>query len=110
VEREADRELLATTERDLVMSHYRRDAVSDYYLEHELNRPRPSINRCAASRRPSPMSGITYVDLRQVLLNQFDEQLQVLPLRWASPSLRYFFARSVCWRMLNANRSVVSRL
>ena len=36
VEREADRELLATTERDLVMSHYHRDAVSDYYLEHEL--------------------------------------------------------------------------
>lgn len=34
LERRADRELLATTERDLVMSHYRTDAVSDYYLEH----------------------------------------------------------------------------
>src|SRR3972149_3221352 len=43
LERRADRELLATTERDLVMSHYQTDAVSDYYLEHELDRPRPSI-------------------------------------------------------------------
>ena len=43
LERRAERELLATTERDLVISHYRSDAVSDYYLEHELDRPRPSI-------------------------------------------------------------------
>ena len=43
LERRADRELLATTERDLVISHYKTDAVSDYYLEHELDRPRPTI-------------------------------------------------------------------
>jgi gamma-glutamylcyclotransferase (GGCT)/AIG2-like uncharacterized protein YtfP len=45
VERLAVRELLATTERDLVISHYRADAVSDYYLEHELDRPLPSIKQ-----------------------------------------------------------------
>ena len=43
LERRAHRELLATTERDLVMSHYRTDAFSDYYLEHELDQPIPSI-------------------------------------------------------------------
>ncbi|MGA2071480.1 MAG: gamma-glutamylcyclotransferase family protein, partial [Sedimentisphaerales bacterium] len=33
LERLAERELLATTERDLVITHYRTDAVSDYFLE-----------------------------------------------------------------------------
>ncbi len=43
IERRAQRELLAITERDLVISHYREDAVSDFYLAHELDRPRPTI-------------------------------------------------------------------
>ena len=51
--------------------------------------------------------------LRQVLLNQFDEQMQIryrFELEHMRPSLRYF-ARSVsllaALRMINANRSVV---
>ncbi len=117
VEREADRELLATTERDLVMSHYRRDAVSDYYLEHELNRPRPSIQ--AVCRKPQAQPYVrNYLAflLRQVLLNQFDEQLQTryrFELEHMRPSERYF-ARSVSLlaslRMMNANRNVVEPL
>jgi hypothetical protein len=114
VEREADRELLATTERDLVMSHYHREAVSDYYLEHELNRPRPSIRGVCREPQAQPyVRNYLALILRQVLLNQFDEQLQVryrFELEHMRPSLRYF-ARSVSLlaslRMLNANRSIV---
>ncbi len=68
VEREADRELLATTERDLVMSHYHRDAVSDYYLEHELNRPRPSIKAvCGDPQAQRYVRNYLALILRQVL-------------------------------------------
>jgi hypothetical protein len=114
VEREAERELLATTERDLVMSHYHRDAVSDYYLEHELNRPRPSIRPVCADPQAQPyIRNYLALVLRQVLLNQFDEQLQNrwrFELEHMRSSQRYF-ARSVSLlaslRMMNANRSVV---
>ncbi|MCU0913921.1 MAG: gamma-glutamylcyclotransferase [Planctomycetes bacterium] len=114
VEREADRELLATTERDLVMSHYHRDAVSDYYLEHELNRPRPSIKAVVSDPQVQPyLRNYLALVLRQVLLNQFDEQLQAhyrFELEHMRSSQRYF-ARSVsllaALRMMNANQSVV---
>ena len=114
VEREADRELLATTERDLVMSHYHRDAVSDYYLEHELNRPRPSIKQVSGDPQAQPyIRNYLALILRQVLVNQFDEQLQAryrFELEHMRSSQRYF-ARSVsllaALRMMNANRSVV---
>jgi len=114
VERRADRELLATTERDLVMTHYRRDAVSDYYLEHELDRPRPSIKHVIDDPQAQPfIRNYLALVLRQVLLNQFDEHLQTryrFELEHLRTSLRYF-ARSVSLltslRMLNANRSVV---
>jgi hypothetical protein len=114
VEREADRELLATTERDLVMSHYRRDAVSDYYLEHELDRPRPSIKAvCNDPQAQRYVRNYVALVLRQVLLNQFDEHLQTryrFELEHMRTSERYF-ARSVsllaALRLLNANRSAV---
>ena len=114
LEREADRELLATTERDLVMSHYHRDAVSDYYLEHELNRPRPSVKHVYSDPDAQPyIRNYLSLVLRQVLLNQFDEQLQMryrFELEHMRTSQRYF-ARSVsllaALRMINANRSVV---
>jgi gamma-glutamylcyclotransferase (GGCT)/AIG2-like uncharacterized protein YtfP len=114
LEREADRELLATTERDLVMSHYHRDAVSDYYLERELNRPRPSIQQVSGDPQAQPcVRNYLALILRQVLLNQFDEQLQAryrFELEHMRSSQRYF-ARSVgllaSLRMMNANRSVV---
>ena len=114
VEREADRELLATTERDLVMSHYQRDAVSDYYLEHELDRPRPSIKAvCDDPQAQRYVRNYLALVLRQVLLNQFDEQLQTryrFELEHMRTSERYF-ARSVsllaALRLLNANRSAV---
>jgi gamma-glutamylcyclotransferase (GGCT)/AIG2-like uncharacterized protein YtfP len=117
VEREADRELLATTERDLVMTHYHRDAVSDYYLEHELNRPRPSIEHVCSDPDAQPyIRNYLSLVLRQVILNQFDEQLQMryrFELEHMRTSQRYF-ARSVsllaALRMINANHSVVEPL
>ena len=76
-ERRADRELLATTERDLVMSHYRSDAVSDYFLERELDRPRPSIKHLYQDEQAKPfINNYLALVVRQVLLNQLDEQIQ----------------------------------
>jgi len=114
-ERRADRELLATTERDLVMSHYRSDAVSDYYLEHELDRPRPSIKHLYADPEARPfIENYLVLVVRQVLLNQLDEHIQSqyrFELERMRTSERYF-KRSVslliALQMINANRSSVN--
>lgn len=77
LERLADRELLATTERDLVITHYRTDAVSDYFLAHELNRPRPSIKHLYKDEE-----AVKYIEnylalaVKQVLLNQLEERIR----------------------------------
>jgi len=77
LERRADRELLATTERDLVISHYRSDAVSDYYLEHELNRPRPTIKHLYNDTEAKPfIENYLALVLKQVLLNQLEEKIR----------------------------------
>ncbi|MEK7996602.1 MAG: gamma-glutamylcyclotransferase family protein, partial [Planctomycetota bacterium] len=113
-ERRADRELLATTERDLVMSHYRTDAVSDYYLEHELDRPRPSIKHLYDDREAEPfIRNYLAMVVRQVLLNQLDEHVQS-HYRFEIERLRSserFFIRSVsllvALRMINRSREAV---
>ncbi|MDD5459470.1 MAG: gamma-glutamylcyclotransferase [Phycisphaerae bacterium] len=115
LERRAERELLATTERDLVISHYGADAVSDYYLEHELNRPRPSISHlrgdCDAQQYANNYLSLV---VKQVLLNQFDEKIQTryrYELERMGVSERYF-KRSVsllaALQMINANSAVVA--
>ncbi len=114
LERQAERELLATTERDLVMAHYRRDAVSDYYLERELDRPRPSIKHLYDDPEAQPyLRNYLALVIRQVLLNQFEEQLESrfrFELEHMRTSVRYF-ARSIslvtCLAILNANSNVV---
>lgn len=117
IERRAQRELLGTTERDLVMSHYHSEAMSDYYLERELDRPRPSIRHLLAEPAAAPYLG-SYLALvlRQVLLNEFDEQIQSryrFDLEHLRTSERYF-ARSVsllaALQMVNASRSDVERI
>lgn len=117
LERLAERELLGTTERDLVMSHYHSDAVSDYYLERELDRPRPSIRHLAEDPEAKPYvrNYLTLV-LRQVVLNQFEEQTRSrfrFELEHMRSSERYF-ARSVsllaALQMINANSSIVDLL
>jgi gamma-glutamylcyclotransferase (GGCT)/AIG2-like uncharacterized protein YtfP len=115
LERRADRELLATTERDLVMSHYRTDAVSDFYLEHELDRPRPSIRHLYDDPNARPyIENYLALVLKQVLLNQFDERIQSryrFDLEHMGISDRYF-KRSVsllaALQMMNANSPSVN--
>ncbi|MGD8501205.1 MAG: gamma-glutamylcyclotransferase [Phycisphaerales bacterium] len=113
-ERRADRELLATTERDLVMSHYRTDAVSDYYLEHELDRPRPSIKHLYDDPQARPLiKNYLVLVVKQVLLNQLDEQIQSqyrFELEHMRTSERYFkrsVSLLVALQMINSNRSTV---
>lgn len=117
LERHAERELLGTTERDLVMSHYHADAVSDYFLERELDRPRPSIRHLRTDIEAKPyLNNYLTLVLRQVILNQFEEQIQNrfrFELEHLRTSERYF-ARSVsllaALQMINANSSVVDLL
>ncbi|MHC4555927.1 MAG: gamma-glutamylcyclotransferase family protein [Planctomycetota bacterium] len=113
-ERRADRELLATTERDLVMSHYGTDAVSDYYLEHELDRPRPSIKHLYNDpQAKSYIENYLALVVKQVLFNQIEEQIQSryrFELERIRTSERYF-NRSVsllaALQMINANSKTV---
>jgi hypothetical protein len=110
LERRAERELLATTERDLVITHYGQDAVSDYYLEHELDRPRPSIRHLFDDPDARPFFG-SYIALvvRQVLLNQLDERIQAryrFDLEHIHTSDRYFkrsISLLIALQMTNAN-------
>ena len=94
IERRAERELLATTERDLVISHYRSDAVSDYYLEHELDRPRPSIKPlCDEPNVKTFFKNYLALVIKQVILNQLDEKIQSgyrFELEHMRTSERYF--------------------
>ncbi len=115
LERQAERELLGTTERDLIMSHYHTDAISDYYLEHELDRPRPSIRHLYddPQARPFIKNYLTLV-VRQVLLNHLEEQIHSryrFELQHMRTSERYF-ARSVsllaALQMINSNSEAVN--
>ena len=110
IERRASRELLATTERDLVISHFRADAVSDYYLHRELDKPLPSIKHLFDDPQAHPyMQNYFAFIIRQVILNQLDEKIQT-NLRYEMEHLRIserFFKRSLslvtALRMFNAN-------
>jgi gamma-glutamylcyclotransferase (GGCT)/AIG2-like uncharacterized protein YtfP len=113
-ERKAGRELLATTERDLVISHYRSDAVSDYYLEHELDRPRPGIKHLYTDPNAEPfIKNYLALVIRQVLFNQLDDRIQRryrFELEHMRTSERYFkrsVSMLIALRMINLNRAVV---
>lgn len=110
LERLAERELLGVTERDLVITHYGADAVSDYYLKHELDRPRPSIKHLY--NKPQAKKFIeNYLALvmKQVLLNQLDEKILSryrFELEHMRTSERYFkrsISLLIALQMINAN-------
>ncbi len=77
LERRARRELLAFTERDLIITHYGKDAFSDYFLKNQLERPFPSIKHLYSDAQAKPFikNYLTLV-IKQVFLNQFDEKFQ----------------------------------
>ncbi|MHC4645670.1 MAG: gamma-glutamylcyclotransferase family protein [Planctomycetota bacterium] len=114
LERRAHRELLATTERDLVISHYRTDAISDYYIEHELDRPRPTIKHLYDDPAAQPFieNYLTLV-VKQVLLNQLDDKIQAgfrFDIEHMRSSARYFVRSTsllVALQMINANSPAV---
>ncbi len=114
LERLAERELLATTERDLVISHYRTDAVSDYFLEHELDRPRPSIKHLYDDSQIQPfIENYLALVVKQVLLNQLEDRVQSryrFELEHIRTSDRYFkrsVSLLVALQMINASEPAV---
>jgi len=117
IERRARRELIGTTERDLVISHLGQDAVSDFYLEHELSRPVPSIRDLFHDdqARPYVENYLTLV-VRQTLLNQFEYYLQSryrFELDRMVKSTRYYtraIPLLIALRMLNFNTTAVELL
>lgn len=115
VERRARRELLGTTERDLVVSHLGHEAVSDYFLEHELNRPIPSIKSLYEQPDARPfMENYLALVVKQVLLNQFEWNIMSrfrFELDRLNPSQRYYtriLSLLIALRMLNANHRNVN--
>jgi gamma-glutamylcyclotransferase (GGCT)/AIG2-like uncharacterized protein YtfP len=117
IERRAKRELLATTERDLVITHYRANAVSDFFLERELNRPVPSIRSLFKDPDAKPyIENYLIFVLRQVLVNQLDEKIQ-LQFRFELERLRNserHFKRSMsilmALRMVNSSAASVDMM
>jgi gamma-glutamylcyclotransferase (GGCT)/AIG2-like uncharacterized protein YtfP len=117
IERRARRELVGTTERDLVVSHLGSGVVSDYYLEHELNRPLPSIKHLYNHERAIPYihSYIALV-IKQVLLNQFEQRLQShyrFELDRLSQSARFYtriISLLIALRMLNTNPKAIDMI
>ncbi len=114
IERRADRALLSTTERDLVMSHYRSDAVSDYFLEHELQRPRPSIIHLYDDENAKPfIRNYLAFAVKLVLVNELDELIQShfrFEVEHLLASERYFKRSTsllVALQIVNRNRRTV---
>ncbi|MHC4186878.1 MAG: gamma-glutamylcyclotransferase family protein [Planctomycetota bacterium] len=115
LERRANRELLATTERDLVISHYRADSISDYYIEHELDRPQPSIRPLYKDEEAKPfIENYLALVIKQTLLNQLEEKTQAryrFHLEHMLTSERYY-KRSVSLltslQILNTNADTVN--
>lgn len=110
LERQAERELLATTERDLIITHYHSEAVSDYFLEHELKRPRPSVKALFADEHIRAFVE-NYLDMvvKHVLLSQLEERIYAryrFELDHMRSSQRYYnrsVSLLIAMQMINAN-------
>ena len=114
VERRAQRELLGITERDLVISHLGNEVVSDYYLQHELDRPNPSIKHLYNDEAVNPYLG-NYLMLvvKQVILNQLEHMIQSryrYEIERLNISERYYTRVTsllVALKMMNSNASSI---
>jgi hypothetical protein len=100
-----------------VITHYRSDAVSDYFLEHELDRPRPSIKHLYNEPEAAKyINNYLALVVKQVLANQLDERIQSnfrFELEHMRSSERYF-KRSVslliALQIINSNISAVEMI
>lgn len=114
IERRARRELLGTTERDLVISHLRSQVPSDYFIEHEFERPLPSIRHLFQEESSRPyLENYLKLVVKNVLLNQFETIIQER-FRYQLDSLlvshRYFtrtISLLIALRMINSNPNAV---
>ncbi len=114
IERRARRELIGTTERDLVVSHLGHDAVSDYFLEHELDRPCPSVKPLYQNCEAQPyLDNYIALVIKQVLLNYFEFMIHErfrFELDRLVQSHRYYTRISsllIAIRMINTNPQTV---
>ena len=115
VERQARRELIGTTERDLVVSHLGHAAVSDFYLENELDRPVPSIHPIVHEPDVQPfIDNYLALVIKQVLLNHFELLIHErfrFELDRLTGSIRYYTRTPsllIALRMINANPQSVN--
>lgn len=113
-ERKAKRELLGTTERDLIGSHYNTNVVSDYFIRHELSRPIQSIRHLYDEPEAVPfIKNYLSMVVKQVVLNQFEEKVHSqfrFELEQIRVSGRYYkrtLSLLVALQMVNANRSAI---
>ncbi|MHC5082686.1 MAG: gamma-glutamylcyclotransferase family protein [Planctomycetota bacterium] len=114
IERRARRELIGTTERDLVVSHLGQDAVSDYYLEHELDRPCPSIKKLVTQPQAQPyLENYLALVIKQSILNHFEFMIHQrfrFELERINHSQRYYtrvISMLIALRMINSSRQAV---
>lgn len=117
IERFARRELLGTTERDLVISHLGQDAVSDYFLEHELDRPCPSFKHLLGNHQAE-----TYFDnylallIKLAILNHFEAMIYDrfrFELDQFCTNQRYYtrtMSVLIALRMINSNQKSVDMI
>jgi gamma-glutamylcyclotransferase (GGCT)/AIG2-like uncharacterized protein YtfP len=117
IERRARRELLGTTERDLVISHLRSNAVSDYYLQHELDRPYPSTRHLKDETQSHPfVENYLMLAVKQVILNQLENMIHSryrYDLQRLQPSERYYtriISLLIALKMINSNPKAIDML
>jgi gamma-glutamylcyclotransferase (GGCT)/AIG2-like uncharacterized protein YtfP len=116
-ERRARRELLGTTERDLVVSYLDSGTISDYYLAHELARPYPTIKHLFDDPEAIPYIP-NYIGLmiKQVMFNQIEQTIQDryrFDVERLAISPRYFtrcVSILIALRMMNANVSAIEMI
>lgn len=114
-ERIARRELLGTTERDLVISHLGQSAVSDFFLEHQLDRPCPSIKHLYEHPEAKHyLENYLGLLIKQALLNHFESMIYErfrFELDRFCPNQRYYtrhLSLLIALRLMNSNPSSVS--
>jgi len=88
--------------------------MSDYYIERELDRPRPTIRQLYGDEKVRPfIEKYLILVMKQVLLNQLDEQIQSeyrFELEHMRTSERYFkrsISLLVALQMINTNSKTV---